>query len=32
MKDVIRIVFLSQGDDSRSCCDHARIVDYVVHA
>lgn len=32
MTDVIRIVFLSQGEDSRSCCDHARIVEYVEHA
>ena len=32
MKDVIRIVFLSQEEDGRSCCDHARIGAYVERA
>ena len=32
MKDVIRIVFLSQEEDGQSCCDHARIEEYVEHA
>lgn len=32
MKDVIRIVFLSREEDGRSCCDHARIAEYVTHA
>lgn len=32
MRDVIRIVFLSGEEDGRSCCDHARIAEYVEHA
>ena len=32
MKDVIRIVFLSGEEDGRSCCDHARVAEYVEHA
>ncbi|MCW5799976.1 MAG: sigma-54-dependent Fis family transcriptional regulator [Nitrospira sp.] len=32
MKDVLHIVFLSQEEDGRSCCDHARIVEYVERA
>ena len=32
MKDVIRLVFLSQEKDGRSCCDPARIVEYVERA
>ena len=32
MRDVIRIVFLSREEDGRSCCDHARIREYVERA
>lgn len=32
MKDVIRMVFLSQEKDGRSCCEQARIVEYVERA
>lgn len=32
MKDVVRIVFLSQEEDSRSCFDHARIVEHLERA